>query len=123
MNADQVQVKRIYDQPSPSDGERVLVDRLWPRGISKERAALSLRLKDIAPSTDLRRWYSHDPAKFAEFTRRYKEELTHPPAADALAELRKLAASGPVTLLTASKQADISEAAVLSAVLSSTTAD
>jgi uncharacterized protein YeaO (DUF488 family) len=70
-----VQIKRVYDSPSPADGRRVLVDRLWPRGITKERAALDEWLRDLAPSTSLRKWFGHSPERWAEFTRRYKAEL------------------------------------------------
>lgn len=113
MVALQVQVRRIYDEPEPPDGKRVLVDRLWPRGVSKERADLFEWLKGVAPSTELREWYGHDPAKFAEFAERYEAELTQAPAADAFTTLQKLVQEGPVTLLTASRRADISEAMVL----------
>ncbi|GAA1620623.1 MULTISPECIES: DUF488 family protein [Brevibacterium] len=112
-----VHVRRIYDDPSPADGARILVDRLWPRGVSKERADLTKWLKDVAPSTGLRKWYSHDPAKFAEFSRRYRAELADDDHAEAFAALREYAEKGPVTLLTASKHAEISEAAVLDHVL------
>lgn len=117
MTGSQVQVRRIYDTPEKSDGSRVLVDRLWARGVSKERAELTEWCKDIAPSTELRKWYAHDPEKFDEFARRYREELQDSPAADALAHLRELVAEGPVTLLTAAKRSDISEATVLQDVL------
>ena len=117
MTGREVQVRRIYEDPAPSDGKRVLVDRLWPRGVSKERADLFEWSKQVAPSTELRTWYGHDPAKFDEFARRYRAELTEPPAADALADLRRLAESGPLTLLTAAKRADISEATVLQSLL------
>ena len=99
MSGVHVQVKRIYEEPSPSDGARVLVDRLWPRGISKERANLTLWAKDVAPSTELRKWYDHDPAKFDEFAQRYRRELQDAAHAGALAELRRLAASGPAGLV------------------------
>lgn len=112
-----VRVRRIYDEPSPADGARILVDRLWPRGVSKERADLTEWLKDVAPSTGLRKWYSHDPAKFAEFSRRYRAELDDDDHAEAFAALREYAEKGTVTLLTASKHAEISEAAVLDHVL------
>lgn len=108
-----VQVRRIYDEPSLDDGARVLVDRLWPRGVSKARAQLDDWCKDIAPSTELRKWYGHDPARFAEFSRRYIDELAEPGPAAALAYLEGLAERGPLTLLTATKEPDISEAAVL----------
>jgi uncharacterized protein YeaO (DUF488 family) len=108
-----VQVRRIYDVPMPDDGARVLVDRLWPRGVSKARAQLDEWLKDIAPSPELREWYHHDPMLFGEFARRYTDELHAPGPAAALTHLRELAAQHPLTLLTATKDPDISEAAVL----------
>jgi uncharacterized protein YeaO (DUF488 family) len=117
MNAAKVRVRRAYDQPEPSDGARVLVDRLWPRGLSKARAALDDWCKDVAPSPELRTWYQHDPDRFAEFSRRYQQELRDPERAEALDHLRSLAASGPLTLLTATKDAKISEAAVLADLL------
>ena len=112
-----VHVRRVYEDPAPGDGTRVLVDRIWPRGMTKERASLDEWCKQIAPSTELRTWYGHDPERFAEFTRRYQQELTEPERAEALAHLRGLAATSPLTLLTASKAADISEAAVLARLL------
>ncbi len=90
-------VKRIYDPPEPSDGQRILVDRLWPRGVSKQKAALTLWLKEIAPTTGLRVWYDHDPAREAEFRRRYEAELDGNP--QAVARLEDLVKAGPVTLL------------------------
>ena len=118
MAAAQVRVRRAYEEPESSDGLRVLVDRIWPRGLSKERAALDEWCKDVAPSTELRKWYSHDPDRFAEFGRRYQAELADPERAAALAHLRDLAAAGrPLTLLTATRQPDISEAAVLAHLL------
>ena len=112
-----VQVRRVYDEPEDSDGARVLVDRIWPRGMTKVRAALNEWCKDVAPSTELRKWYSHDPAKFEEFTRRYVVELEQADRGRALQRLRNLAADRRLTLLTASKDVDISEAAVLAAIL------
>jgi uncharacterized protein YeaO (DUF488 family) len=108
-----VQVRRVYDAPGPGDGTRVLVDRIWPRGMTREKASLDEWCNKIAPSTMLRKWYGHDPERFEEFTRRYREELTEPERAEALAHLRGLAKTRTLTLLTASKAADISEAAVL----------
>jgi uncharacterized protein YeaO (DUF488 family) len=116
-NPRKVQVRRVYDDPGPGDGTRVLVDRLWPRGMTKEKASLDEWCKQIAPSTALRTWYGHDPERFGEFTRRYGEELTEPERAEALTHLRELAATGTLTLLTASKAADISEATVLAGLL------
>src|SRR4051812_2426007 len=112
-----VQVRRIYDAPMPDDGTRVLVDRLWPRGISKTRAHLDEWCKQIAPSTELRNWYHHTPELFEEFSRRYTAELDDPEPAAALAHLTDLAAQQTLTLLTATKNPDISEAAVLVNVL------
>jgi uncharacterized protein YeaO (DUF488 family) len=108
-----VTVVRVYDDPTTTAGTRVLVDRVWPRGISKEAAHLDLWLKDVAPSTELRRWYGHDPAKFAEFRRRYEAELAEPPARDALRCLHDLAAATPLVLVTATKDVPHSHAAVL----------
>jgi uncharacterized protein YeaO (DUF488 family) len=110
-------VRRVYEDPVPADGARVLVDRVWPRGLRKDAARLDEWAKDVAPSTDLRTWYHHDPAKFDEFRRRYAAELTAPPARAALARLRALATSGPVTLLTATRETDISQAEVLADML------
>ncbi|NLV55470.1 MAG: DUF488 family protein [Acidimicrobiales bacterium] len=114
-----VRVRRIYEPPEPDDGARVLVDRLWPRGVSKDRAALDEWCKDVAPSPELRRWYDHDPDRFDEFRRRYEDELTDPERAERLRHLRDLAGDGPLTLLTATRAADISEAAVLADLLRS----
>ena len=108
-----VKARRIYDPALPEDGTRVLVDRIWPRGVSKARAQLDEWCQDIAPSTELRKWYSHDPALFEEFARRYRDELSEPARAAALAHLHDLAKTRTLTLLTATKNADLSEAAVL----------
>lgn len=102
-------MRRVYDPPEPADGARVLVDRLWPRGLSKETANLTEWLRDLAPSNELRRWYGHEPERFAEFERRYRAELAAPERAPALDRLRELARKGPVTLLTATKDLDRSE--------------
>lgn len=115
--ARQVQVRRVYDPPREDDGRRVLVDRIWPRGLSKERADLDEWLKQVAPSTALRKWYHHDPDKFEEFARRYRDELEDSERAAAFGQLQQLVSQGPVTLLTATKRADISEAAVLAGLL------
>lgn len=112
-----VQVRRIYDAATPGDGTRVLVDRIWPRGISKARAHLDEWCKQIAPSTELRKWYRHDPKLFDEFVRRYRDELTDSGRAEALAHLHDLTKRQTLTLLTASKAVDISEAAVLADLL------
>ena len=108
-----IKLKRAYDAPARADGHRVLVDRLWPRGLAKARAEVDEWCKQIAPSSALRTWYGHDPARFAEFRRRYQSELDDPSRALALDHLRELARKGTLTLLTATRQADISEAAVL----------
>lgn len=108
-----VRVRRVYEDPEPDDGARILVDRLWPRGLRKDGAALDEWLRDVAPSDELRKWYGHDPAKFAEFRRRYIAELTQPEAQRALGKLRGLAAKGPLTLLTATRDVGLSKAAVL----------
>jgi uncharacterized protein YeaO (DUF488 family) len=112
-----IRVRRVYDAPSADDGTRVLVDRVWPRGMRKDAAHLDDWAKDVAPSTELRKWYSHDPAKFDEFRRRYRAELSEPGPAQFLEKLRAQAAAGPVTLLTATKELDISQAEVLAEVL------
>jgi uncharacterized protein YeaO (DUF488 family) len=113
-----VRIARVYDAPGADDGARVLVDRLWPRGLTKEAAALDEWLRDVAPSTELRKWYGHDPSLLDEFTARYRAELAEAPAADALGSLRELSERGPIVLLTASKTVDISHAAVLADLLS-----
>ncbi|MFH8786821.1 DUF488 domain-containing protein [Streptomyces roseoverticillatus] len=112
-----VQMRRVYDPPGEADGSRVLVDRIWPRGLSKEAAALDEWCKDVAPSTGLRKWYGHDPARFEEFARRYRTELRDEPHEAALRHLRELSGHGTLTLLTATKSRDISAAAVLREVL------
>jgi uncharacterized protein YeaO (DUF488 family) len=112
-----IQVRRIYDEPAPADGARVLVDRVWPRGVRKDAARLDEWAKDLAPSAGLRTWYRHDPAKFGEFRERYRAELAAPGAREALARLRGLAADQPVTLLTATKDVGLSQAAVLAELL------
>ena len=112
-----VRVRRVYDVVDDDDGVRVLVDRIWPRRMTKAKAALDEWCKDVAPSTELRKWYSHDPAKFAEFTKRYQAELKEAERADALRHLRELATDRRLTLLTGTKEPDISEAAVLADIL------
>jgi uncharacterized protein YeaO (DUF488 family) len=112
-----IRVRRIYDDPVPEDGTRVLVDRVWPRGLRKDAAHLDDWAKDVAPSSELRTWYGHDPEKFGEFRNRYTAELAQPGPQAALGRLRALAAKGPVTLLTATKDIDISQAAVLAQLL------
>jgi uncharacterized protein YeaO (DUF488 family) len=111
-----IQIKRVYAQPEMGDGRRILVDRLWPRGLTKERARVDLWLKDIAPSTELRKWFGHDPEKWVEFQRRYKVELKKNP--EALSLLKEEAAKGPITLLYGAKDEKHNEAMVLKSVLS-----
>jgi uncharacterized protein YeaO (DUF488 family) len=113
-----IRVKRVYEPADRTDGRRVLVDRVWPRGVSKQQAALTDWCKDIAPSTELRKWYGHDPAKFEEFAKRYRRELAdRPEAAAALADLRD--DDGTVTLLTATHDVELSQARVLADLLNS----
>jgi uncharacterized protein YeaO (DUF488 family) len=118
-----VRVRRVYDQPSPDDGQRLLVDRLWPRGLSREHAHVDQWLKEVAPSTELRRWYGHEPARFAEFRRRYASELREPDRAEALMRLNRAARQGTITLLTATKDAEHSQAALLAERLLAVAAD
>jgi uncharacterized protein YeaO (DUF488 family) len=113
----EVRLRRVYEEPQPGDGTRVLVDRLWPRGLAKQAARIGTWLKAVAPSDELRRWYGHDPAKFDEFSCRYLDELAEPERGQALRELRDMAAAGPVTLLTATRDLPHSQAAVLSRLL------
>ncbi|MFF2102301.1 DUF488 domain-containing protein [Streptomyces sp. NPDC058202] len=115
----EVRVRRAYDAPEQDDGSRVLVDRLWPRGLAKTKAHLDEWCKQVAPSTELRQWYHHDPDLFEEFERRYRGELNDPERAHTLAHLRELAKTGNLTLITATKQPDISEAEVLAEILRS----
>ncbi|HEY7145079.1 MAG TPA: DUF488 domain-containing protein [Streptosporangiaceae bacterium] len=113
----QIRVRRVYDEPEPDDGARVLVDRIWPRGMRKDVAALDQWAKDVAPSSELRAWYGHDPARFSEFRRRYAAELGQAAPRAALGQLRTLAARGPLTLLTATRDISHSQAAVLAQIL------
>ena len=113
-----IRVRRVYDQPEAADGARVLVDRIWPRGLRKDAVRLDDWAKDVAPSSELRTWYGHDPAKFGEFRQRYLGELSGASQRTALGRLRALAAAGrPLTLLTATKDVDHSQAAVLARLL------
>jgi uncharacterized protein YeaO (DUF488 family) len=97
----EIRLKRVYEPPGRQDGMRVLVDRIWPRGLTKADAGVDLWLKDVAPSTALRKWFGHDPARWDAFRRRYAAELDRRP--DALAQLRSLAQKRRVTLLYAAK--------------------
>jgi len=111
----EVRLKRIYEPPSPADGRRVLVERLWPRGLRKADAALDEWLRDIAPSPELRRWYGHDPQKWPEFRRRYRDELAE--RTDLLARLRAHASAGPLTLLFAARDTERNSAVVVKELL------
>lgn len=110
-----LQIKRVYDPPAKSDGHRVLVDRIWPRGLGKDAARVDEWLKDVAPSTALRKWFGHDPEKWKEFMRRYFRELDANPAA--VAQLRVLALGRRVTLLFAAKDVEHNNAVALKAYL------
>ena len=112
-----IQTKRIYDQPDAKDGYRVLVDRLWPRGISKSAAQLDEWLKDIAPSNDLRAWFDHAPERWDGFVKRYRAELLRAEHTDTLARLRAISGLNTVTLLFAARSEDHNNAAVLKDVL------
>ncbi|WP_443045283.1 DUF488 domain-containing protein [Streptomyces sp. MOE7] len=114
---DDIRVRRVYEQSEPADGARVLVDRLWPRGLSKADAQLTEWCKDVAPSSELRRWYGHQEERFETFVERYREELAGESAQQALERLRERAADGPLTLLTATKEVPLSHAEVLAELL------
>ena len=109
-------VSRVYDT-DPGDGERVLVDRLWPRGFRKGDPRIDRWLREVAPSTELRKWYAHQPERFDEFSARYAAELQTPDGAAALAELRDVVKAGPVTLVTAARDLEGSHVAVLAELL------
>ncbi len=110
-----VKLKRAYERPSPDDGIRILVDRLWPRGVKKVNAAIDRWMKEIAPSTELRHWFGHDPARWQEFQRRYAQELKHHQGQ--VDQLRSLARHGAITLIYAARDRDHNEAVVLRDVL------
>jgi len=110
-----VRIKRIYEPPSPSDGVRILVDRLWPRGFTHEDARIDDWLKELGPSTELRRWFSHDPARFEEFRRRYTLELAAQKRT--LTELRRRARGRPLTLVYSARDTEHNDAVVLAEVL------
>ena len=99
-----IHLKRVYEEPSQNDGLRVLVERLWPRGLSKERAAVELWLKDVAPSPELRKWFGHDPARWEQFQERYRQELRE--KEDAVQLLRQKGKEGTVTLVYAARDED-----------------
>lgn len=110
-----IRLKRVYEKPSRMDGSRILVDRLWPRGLTKERAAVTLWLKDVAPSTELRKWFGHAPARWKQFQARYREELRE--QKDALELLKRKSNTHTVTLLYAARDEQHNEALVLKRVL------
>ncbi len=119
MSKPQVKIKRIYDPPAEEDGQRVLVDRLWPRGVKRAEARLDAWLRAVAPSDELRRWYGHAVDRWEEFAARYRAELADAEHQEALAQLRQMAERGPLTLLFAAKDGAHSEAEVLRHVLES----
>jgi uncharacterized protein YeaO (DUF488 family) len=110
-----IRLKRAYDSPAPSDGERILVERLWPRGVTKARAAIDLWLKDVAPSTELRKWFAHDPAKWKQFEQRYRKELQS--QKEAVDLLRRKSRQGTLTLVYAAKDEQHNAALALKAFL------
>jgi uncharacterized protein YeaO (DUF488 family) len=110
-----VRLKRAYEPPAASDGERILIDRMWPRGVTREEARLSEWARELAPSRELRRWFAHDPARFAEFRRRYTAELAAQEGK--LRELRRRARAGTVTLVYAARDAEHNDAVVLAEIL------
>ena len=112
-----VKIKRAYDKPARDDGYRVLVDRLWPRGISKQKAGIDLWLKDVAPSRELRQWFGHDPERWSEFQKRYRQELREGDGAAALRQLRAEARKGPVTLVYGARDEEHNNAVVLGQLL------
>jgi uncharacterized protein YeaO (DUF488 family) len=112
-----LQLKRAYDPPAATDGQRILVDRLWPRGLSREKAAIDRWMKEVAPSTELRRWFGHDPEKWPEFQRRYRQELrAHH---DLVGEIARLASRRRVTLVYGARDETHNDAVVLAAVVRS----
>ncbi|MEP7327111.1 MAG: DUF488 family protein [Gemmatimonadota bacterium] len=110
-----LRLKRAYEAPSPADGRRILVDRLWPRGLTRKKAAIDAWLKDIAPSSPLRSWFGHDPAKWSEFKRRYRRELRE--RRDLVNEIARPAARGRVTLIYGARDEVHNDAVVLAAVI------
>ena len=113
-----VMLKRAYESPAKTDGKRILVDRLWPRGLAKVKAKIDLWLKDVAPSTELRQWFGHDPEKWLEFKKRYRAELKDNPA---LSELQALSRQGNITLIYEARDQLHNEAVVLKQILDRST--
>lgn len=111
-----IKIKRVYEKPEKKDGYRILVDRLWPRGLTKEKAAVDLWLKDIAPSTELRKWFNHDPEKYAEFKKRYLREVKA--NEESVSIIKEHLKKGEVTLIYAAKDQNNNEALVLKELLS-----
>lgn len=111
--AKDVQYRRVYEDPSAGDGMRILVDRVWPRGVRKDEAHLDEWMREVAPSTELRQWYGHDPDRYVEFRRRYLAELRDPARREAVDRLRESAGKRPMTLLTAARDLEHSQASVL----------
>ncbi|GIW20961.1 MAG: hypothetical protein KatS3mg065_1257 [Chloroflexota bacterium] len=112
-----IRIKRAYDPPDPADGRRVLVDRVWPRGLSKETLAVERWARDLAPSDDLRRWFGHDPARWEEFRRRYRLELAAPEREADLEELATIARTGTLTLVYSARDEEHNQARVLAEVI------
>jgi uncharacterized protein YeaO (DUF488 family) len=110
-----IRIKRVYEKPEPDDGTRILVDRLWPRGLTKEKARVDLWLKDVAPSTNLRKWFAHDPVKWTEFQARYRAELKADQQQISL--LKQEAARGTITLVYGARDQQHNEAVVLQKLL------
>ena len=106
-----ITLKRVYEQPTKSDGKRILVDRLWPRGLTKEKAKVDVWLKEIAPSTELRKWFNHEPSKWPEFKKRYRTEMHN--NAKAISVLKDYLASGKVTIVYGAKDEEHNEALVI----------
>lgn len=117
MNARSVRIKRAYAAPSRRDGRRVLVDRIWPRGITRDELKLDVWLKDVTPSGDLRRWFNHDPARWVQFVARYRAELAKPPAKEALEELLHFARQRTLTLVYAASDETHNNAVALSEII------
>lgn len=112
-----LKIKRIYELPTPDDGGRIFVDRLWTRGISKDRAKLDYWFKDIAPSSDLRKWFNHEPDKFKDFAAKYREELKH--CQSDIEKIKELLKTNNVTLIYAAKSPTINHAVVLKGYINS----
>jgi len=110
-----IRIKRVYEEPDADDGTRILVDRLWPRGLTKEKASVDLWLKDVAPSTNLRKWFAHDLAKWTQFEARYREELKK--CKEQLSLLKQEAAKGTITLVYGARDQQHNEAVVLQRLL------